>query len=251
MNLWDEINTARKEGRKATVCTVVKTTGSTPRKVGAKMLVFEDGAISGSIGGGMLEKKCIDQALKQLVLGEPITCEYNLVKDLKMCCGGRVAIYFEPMLKNNILYIFGAGHTGQALAELAINQDFDICVFDDRPEYLEQVKMEGVETKLIDFSQDLSAIATNPNTYIVIMTYDHPTDRAILSVFAQKESAYLGMIGSQRKIIVTKKMLKNEQLASLGEIKKIDMPIGIPINAETPSEIAISVMAKLIEVKNG
>ena len=168
-----------------------------------------------------------------------------------MCCGGRVGIYFEPIMKKNNLYIFGAGHTGKALAKIAANLDFEITLFDDRKEYLDQVDVKNIKVRQIDFAKGLKNIKTDDHTYVVIMTYSHPVDRQILSYFIDKNLAYLGMIGSQRKIIVTKKMLKDEQHGTVRQINNIDMPIGLNIKAEEPEEIAVSILAKLIEVKNG
>ncbi len=251
MNLFNEIENIRKGNEKAVLCIIVQTTGSTPRKVGAKMIVKEDGSIIGTIGGGNLEKKVIEQAIVQMGLKAPDTFKYNLVKDLEMCCGGSVAVYFEPIMKSNTLYIFGAGHTGKALAEIAATLDFEIIVFDDRNEYLESIKTKNVKTKLLDFRKGLEDLKTNAHTYVVIVTYSHPLDRQILSHFVDKKLAYLGMIGSKRKIAVTKKMLKDQNFATVKQIAKIDMPMGIEIKAETPEEIAVSILAKLIAVKNG
>jgi xanthine dehydrogenase accessory factor len=251
MNLLNEISKAGENKLNSVLCLVVQTSGSTPRKIGSKMLVYEDGSISGSIGGGNIEKKVIEQAIVQLQEGKPATFKYNLVKDLEMCCGGRMAIYFEPIMKKNKLYIFGAGHTGEALAKYAVNFKFDISLFDDRKEYLEKIKLDDVEKVECNFSKPLKGIECDAQTYVVIMTYNHQVDREVLSYFAGKELAYLGMIGSMRKIEVTKKMLRDEQKVTVQQINKIDMPIGIDIKVEEPEEIAISVLAKLIDVKNG
>jgi len=251
MNLWDEIYKLKNSGQNAVLCTVVQTSGSTPRKPGAKMLVFQDKSIKGSIGGGNLEQKCIEQALIQLEEQIATTYKYNLLKDLEMCCGGSVAVYFEPIMQTNNLHIFGAGHTGQALSKIAADMNFEVHLYDDRQDYLDQSKNSQIKKKLINFESDLQSIKTTPTSYVVIMTYSHAADRLILSHFVEKELAYLGMIGSQRKVIVTKKKLKEEQRATVKEIDRIDMPMGININAKTPEEIAVSIMAKLISIKNG
>ncbi len=250
MNLFNEIENIRERGEQAILCIIVQTKGSTPRKVGAKMIVKEDGSILGTIGGGALEKKVIEQAIVQMKLNAPDTFKYNLVKDLEMCCGGSVAIYFEPIMKNNTLYIFGAGHTGKALAKIAVTLDFEVILFDDRIEYLENINVENVNTQILDFKKDLEKLNTDGQTYVAIMTYSHPLDRHILSHFIDKELAYLGMIGSKRKIAVTKKMLRDEKRATVKQISKIDMPMGIDINPEEPEEIAVSILAKLIAIKN-
>ncbi len=249
MNLFKAIQEIQARNEKAVLCFIVQTSGSTPRKIGAKMLVYADGKIRGTIGGGNLEKQVIKQALVQMKLGAATTLKYNLVKDLEMCCGGQIAIYFEPIMKKNELYIFGAGHTGEALAGMAIDLGFKVSLFDDRKEYLDQINIENVNLKLINFEKDLEEISTDDHSYVAIMTYSHPIDRDILSFFADKDLAFLGMIGSKRKIEVTKKMLKEKNI-STKLIDKINMPIGLNFKTDGPEEIAISILAKLIDVKN-
>jgi xanthine dehydrogenase accessory factor len=167
-----------------------------------------------------------------------------------MCCGGTVEIYIEPIMKKNRLYIFGAGHTGQALAKQAVNFDFEVVLIDDRKEYLDQCSIEDVSKMHLDFRQALAVLPFNLNTYICIMTYNHAIDRDILSFCVRKEFAYLGMIGSKRKIALTKKMFLEAGHVNEEEINKVDMPMGIDILAESPEEIAVSIMAKLIMVRN-
>jgi xanthine dehydrogenase accessory factor len=251
MNLLREIENIRKETVKAALCIIVQTKGSTPRKVGAKMIVKEDGSIIGTIGGGNLEKKVIENAIQQIDENEPKLFKHDLLHQHNMCCGGSVEIYIEPIQKMNKLYIFGAGHTGNALAKYAIDMDFDVYVIDDRVAYIEDINIEGINKMNLDYKKVLPSLPFDRNTYIVIMTYEHSHDRDILSYCIKQSYAYLGMIGSQRKVELTKKMFKEGKLATEKELKNIDMPMGISINAEGPEEIAISIMAKLISVKNG
>ena len=248
--LYHKIEEVRKEGKIAALCIIIQTKGSTPRKIGAKMLVYENASISGSIGGGNLEKKVIEQALVQMKLSVPDTFKYNLVKELEMCCGGSVAVYIEPIMKINRLYIFGAGHTGEALARIALTINFDVTLLDDRAEYIENIKINNLTTTVFDFEKDLENLKIDANTYVVIMTYSHPVDRQLLSYFVDKKLAYLGMIGSERKVVVAKKMLKDGEFASVKQLQEIDMPMGLAIKANGPEEIAVSILAKLIEVKN-
>jgi len=250
MNLFDKIEEIRGGDKKAALCIVVQTKGSTPRKVGAKMIVCEDGSIHGTIGGGNLEKKVIQNAIEQVKLNQPKLFKHDLLHQHNMCCGGSVEIYIEPIYKMKKLYIFGAGHTGVALASLANRLDFDVFVIDDRKEYLDEIDEKGVDKMNVDYKEALPFIPFDKNTYVVIMTYEHSYDRDILSYCIKNEVAYLGMIGSQRKIELTKKMFLEGGIANEKQIEKVDMPMGININAEGPEEIAISVLAKLIEVKN-
>lgn len=250
MNLLKEIETIRNSGVKAVLCIIVQTKGSTPRKMGAKMIVKEDSSIIGTIGGGNLEKKVIENALHLIEKDEPKLFKHDLLHQHNMCCGGSVEIYIEPIKKMNKLYIFGAGHTGNALAKYAIDMDYEVYVIDDRAAYINDIIIEGVNKMNLDYKKVLPSLPFDVNTYIVIMTYEHAYDRDILSYCIKQPHAYLGMIGSERKVKLTKKMFIEGKLATKTALEKIDMPMGIDINAEGPDEIAISILAKLIAVKN-
>lgn len=251
MNIFSEIEKVRKSGVDTVLCTIIHTKGSTPRKVGAKMLVLADGTIKGTIGGGNLEKAVINDALIQLNKNEPKLFKHDLLHQHNMCCGGTVEIFIEPIKKMKRLYIFGAGHTGQALAKYALPLDFEIFVIDDRKEYIDQLKEVSAINKLhVDYKKVLPTLPFDENTFVIILTYEHEIDRDILSYCIKKTHAYLGMIGSQRKIEMTKKMFLDAGIATNTQLKKVNMPIGKNILAETPDEIAISILAELIQVKN-
>jgi xanthine dehydrogenase accessory factor len=237
--------------KKAAYCLIVKTKGSTPRKVGAKMIVYEDGNINGSIGGGNLEKKVIENALHQIKKQEPKLFHHDLLHHHNMCCGGSVEIYIEPIQKMNRLYIFGAGHTGSALANFASKLNFDIFIIDDRKQYLDDINNKEINKLNIDYKKVLPSLPFDENTYIVIMTYDHSHDRDILAYCLKQPYAYLGMIGSKRKITLTKRKFVEGKIATKKELEKVDMPMGMNIKADGPDEIAISLLAKLISIKNG
>ncbi len=249
-DLYSEIALARQQNVDVAICTIVATKGSTPRKMGAKMLVYADGRISGSIGGGNLEKQVIENAKRQIGNNEPSLSTHDLLHQHSMCCGGSVTIYIEPIQKMNRLYIFGAGHTGHALAKFASNLDFNIFVVDDRKEYADQIEIDGVDKLTLDFKTVLPSLPFDENTFIVIVTYEHEIDREILAYCLNQPHAYLGMIGSQRKVELTKKMFVDAGIASIEALEKVDMPMGYNIGAQAPEEIAVSILAKLIEVKN-
>lgn len=236
--------------QRSALCIIVETKGSTPRKTGTKMRVFDDGKIEGTIGGGSFEKKVIEDALKQIKCGTPRLFEHHLLQEHEMCCGGSIKVYIEPVVPKKQLYIFGAGHVGQELALLAHQANFDVTVIDDRKEYLDQVADGQIKTELVSFEQALGRIQFTENTFIAILTYRHDIDRMILRYCLKRDWAYLGFIGSQRKIIITKKMIVEENLATMEDLERVDMPIGLPIGAETPFEIAVSIISKMISVKN-
>jgi len=248
--IFDKIVELEKENKAAALCTIINTKGSTPRKVGAKMIVYVDGKIFGTIGGGELEKSVIKQALEIIKTKHPQIFRHDLLHQHNMCCGGTVELFIEPIMKKNKLYIFGAGHVGKALSHYAKDFEFEVVMIDDRKEYLDEVKEEGINKMNLGYKQALQLLPFDQQTYICIVTYSHPIDREILAYCIKKPHAYLGMIGSVRKIAMTKKMFSEGLEMTEEELDEVDMPMGLNIHAETPEEIAISILSKLIEVKN-
>lgn len=249
-NIYRKLSQIGKDEREAALCVIVKSSGSTPRKAGAKMIVYDDGTIAGSIGGNSLEKKTIEHALEIIREKKPGLYEYNLVNDLGMCCGGSVMVYIEPLIKTKQLFIFGAGHVGKALAEFAVKTDFDVTLIDDREEMFDKISDEEIK-KIKTFSPSvIEKPSTTKNTFIVIVTYNHSLDRQILKICLKKNFGYLGMMGSKRKILMTKRILLGDENIHEEDLSKVDMPVGIDIHAHTPEEIAVSILAKLIQVRN-
>jgi xanthine dehydrogenase accessory factor len=249
-DIYNEILKASNSNFKAALCTVINTKGSTPRKTGAKMLVYEDGTIIGTIGGGDLEKNVISEAIEIINKQEASIFKHDLLHQHGMCCGGVVEIFIEPIMKIRRLFIFGAGHTGQALAKFANDSGFEVFLIDDRKQYIEECRVEGINKMHLEHSAALQALPFDKNTYVVITTYSHQIDRDILAYCVKKDWAYLGMIGSKRKVNTTKKMFIDSNIGSEDELSKIHMPIGVEISAETPEEIAVSILAELIKSKN-
>jgi len=148
------------------------------------------------------------------------------------------------------LYIFGAGHIGKALAGYATGLGFHPFLFDQREGIFESWSLSGGETQTGDFLQIIDSLNFDKNTYVVIVTPQHESDEKVLFACSTHKFAYLGMIGSKRKVAeISKKAIENNVMTA-GLLAKIDMPIGIPFAAETPAEIAISIVAKMIDVKN-
>ena len=235
----------------AVLCLVTNTSGSTPRKAGSKMLVLGDGSIKGTIGGGSVEFQVIQDALKLLTTGEPMVKTYHLEDDLQMHCGGTMQVYFEGIGCSPKLYIFGGGHIGKALAGYAYGLGFSPTVFDQRNGIFDswELDLPGIETRIGNYLQIIEKTIFDKNSYIVIVTPKHEFDETILLACAPCEYAYLGMIGSKRKVAeIRNKALENNVLTA-EILSKIDMPIGLPFAAETPAEIAISIAAKMIDVK--
>lgn len=214
------------------------------------MIVYPDGSIYGTVGGGSLEKKVISQALEVIASRQMNRTSHQLVNQLGMCCGGTVEILIEPVLNKVDLYIFGAGHVGMALAKYASDFDFRVTVIDQRPEYTEDVEIPGIVINCSHHSDALLQLAFSEQTFVVIVTHDHAIDREILDITLTRPHHYIGMIGSERKVAIAKKNLEGSGRFSSEQLDSVDMPIGIEMLAITPNEIAISILAKLIDQKN-
>ncbi|MEE9443590.1 MAG: XdhC family protein [candidate division Zixibacteria bacterium] len=253
IDIYKEIVRNREEGRLFVVVTIVRTSGSSPRKTGAKMIVFPDGSILGTIGGGLFEKQVIDDCLSLLK-----NCNRYLLKKYRfskngpdatgMHCGGEAEVYMEVNTRPNKLIIFGAGHVGGELASLARRFEFSITVIDSRRELLDKLD-RNTNVILTDeyYSDNLPDI--DDASYVVIVTSSHESDLAVLKNILKQNFAYLGMIGSKSKI--NKVFTKLEQDGFTKEqIGKIHSPIGLDIGAEGPAEIALAIMAEIVKIKN-
>ncbi|MFW9905289.1 MAG: XdhC family protein [Candidatus Thorarchaeota archaeon] len=242
--------------------TVIEVSGSTPQRVGAKMIVDSLGNhLWGTIGGGTIEKLALKEAQAQIRKKTPLLKEYELTEEGEkatgMLCGGKMSLFYDILGIGTKVYIFGAGHISQRIVPLLTSLGFWTIVIDDRKEYLqESFKNSNVaETLVGNFPQIIDTIEFEKDSYIVILTYSHDLDEKILRYFltTRKEEIknwkYLGMIGSKRKV----KEIFN-RLVSQGidpkQLEKVHAPIGIPIGSQTPEEIAVSIAAEIIKVRN-
>ncbi len=249
--IWQKIAQIRQQRRKAALCTIVQARGSTPRKSGSKLLVVEDGQFFGTIGGGDLEYNVIEQAKTVLQTDKPVLLEYNLAKDLKMACGGHVKVFIEPILPPDQLILFGAGHVSKAIANFAQDLDFEIVVVDPRKNVIDSWNLVK-NTKFVNhsFEKAFDYLKFDKQTYICSLAYTHEQDLKIAALALKKQFAYLGVIASKNKARKISKALEQQYGYSLEQIKQIDMPMGIPLNVETPAEIAISILAKIVDLRN-
>lgn len=248
-SVFQKVEEARNSCTPAALCIVTGTTGSTPRKAGSKMIVYADGSIYGTIGGGGIEKEIIAQAVKVISDGNAIHMDFQLEKDLGMHCGGKMGVFIEPVCTSRKLFIFGAGHIGKALAKFAFDLDFSVHVIDPRPEMFDE-SFKNCGQIVQDFVPAASSIESDASSFIVIVTPKHVFDEDVVAAVARKPHAYLGMIGSSRKVALLRKRFLEENILTEAELDAVDMPIGLKIGAETPAEIAISILSKMIAVRN-
>jgi xanthine dehydrogenase accessory factor len=251
LEIIDDLNSVQKKQIPAVLCIVTATTGSTPRKAGSKMIVYQDGTSIGTIGGGSIEYQVIKDAIALISEGGNIEVKkFNLLEDLSMQCGGSMEIYFEPIACLPKLYIFGGGHIGKALSGYASGLGFRPVVIDPRQGIFENWSLSVGDLINEDYLETAQSIDFSENTYIVIVTHQHEYDEKLLYFCAPKKFAYLGMIGSRRKVGEISKRAIEAGILTPEMISGVDMPIGIPFAAETPAEIAVSIIAKIIDVKN-
>jgi xanthine dehydrogenase accessory factor len=234
--------------------TVVDTAGSVPQDRGAKMIVTAEGLRFGTVGGGKVETKAIAEA-QQMIRGEIADntrfVQWNLAKDVGMTCGGVVKLYFEAHNAGRWrVWVFGAGHVANALITLLVHFDCHITCVDPRPEWLEKLPRSPKLTPV--HSDDMkSLVKTIPDdAFVVLMTMGHTTDKPILlEILRTRRFPYLGVIGSDAKANILKREIAEEGLPPEAQ-RAFYCPIGIDLGSNHPYEIALSVIAQLVSVRD-
>jgi xanthine dehydrogenase accessory factor len=242
-------------GEAAALVTIVSTTGSTPQRVGAKMLVFGDGRIVGTIGGGCYENDAFGKAREAIRSRRPQLVHYELDDDFAqetgLICGGQMDVYIEPIEPSPELFVIGAGHVGLHLARLAHEVGFRVHVVDDREKFANAERFPtAVEIVVDDIPAWIARANLPPHAYAVIVTRGHTNDLEALRALAPRELRYLGLIGSRAKVARIYEALVDDQMAP-DALARVHAPIGLDIGAVTPQEIAVSILAELIAVKHG
>ncbi|MBU1009382.1 MAG: XdhC family protein [Bacteroidetes bacterium] len=237
-------------GKAFVLCILTESSGSTPRKAGAKMLVFADSSSQGTIGGGAIEMQVKKDALEIMQAGGATKRKYILEEDVQMRCGGAIEVYFEPFGPPLPLIIFGAGHVGREVGTLAASYGFSITYIDHRPEIFNEFDASQANCVTGDYLVQAGKFTENTRAFIVICTPEHHWDEGLVALLARHPFAYVGMMGSKRKVAEIRQRLLSSNTLSSELIDKVDMPIGIPMHAETPREIALSIVARLVDVKN-
>src|SRR5947208_13151072 len=209
---------ALERGEMAALVTIVSTTGSTPQRVGAKMLVFADGRIVGTIGGGCYENDAFWKAREAIKTRRTELVHYELSDDFAqetgLICGGQMDVYIEPIEPSPELYVIGAGHVGFHLARLAHEVGFRVHVIDDREKFANAERFPtAVEIVVEDVPAWIARAAIPAHAYAVIVTRVHPTDLEALRALAPRELRYLGLIGSRAKVARIYEQLVEDKMA--------------------------------------
>jgi xanthine dehydrogenase accessory factor len=253
IDIYERIVSFRSRGIRAVLATIIARNGATPRKPAAKMLIDEAGGLVGTIGGGSIESRVIEVAPEIIRSGNPKILSFNLSgkspEENALVCGGVMEVYLEPIIPETILYIFGAGHVGKALAEIARFAGFNVAVVDDREEYANIRRIPQAHAFYVDeWEKVLSRIKVTDNSYIFISTREHHLDELCLRFALQSSAKYIGMLGSRKKIRLLKEYIEEQGIAP-DEFQRVSVPVGFDIGAETPEEIAISIAAELVAAR--
>jgi xanthine dehydrogenase accessory factor len=239
----------KESGRGAALCTVIRTTGSVPRREGAKMLVYPEGRTINTVGGGELEARVISRALEVIAGRQPAVVTIPLVDPERGdagVCGGEMEVFVEPILPEPTVLVVGCGHVGREVASLAKWLGFRVAVTDDRIEFCNAEWIPGADRYLPGLIPEaLSGFEITDQTYIAAVTRGVKADTAALPFLLRSQAPYVGVIGSRRRWTVAV-----EELRELGVadelIGRAHAPIGLDIGAETPREIAVSIMAEIL-----
>lgn len=252
--VYEAILEAQQTGEPAALATVIAVSGSVPRHVGSKMLIRPDASFVGTVGGGAMESRVIAEALLVLQDGQARRPTYAL-NDIGAgdpgICGGTLEVFIEPIAVAPTLVVIGVGHVGKALAELGKWAGFRVIVSDDRAEYCNPQfipQMDGyVLCKPGEVAQQVKMHA---QTYVAAVTRGLPVDIHLIPALLTTNAPYIGLIGSRRRWALTIKALK-EQGVSDDLLRRVRAPIGLELEAETPKEIAVSIIAEIIMLRRG
>jgi len=250
--MWDWIGKLKDistSGEAAVLVTVVKCAGSTPRSVGAKMLVLRGGEVFGTIGGGKLELLAIEEAKRCFADPTPKTSLFPLCIKTGQCCGGSVEVLMEVINQGPRLYLFGAGHVGQAVCQTLTGTPFHIHLIDERAAWLHAAGLPPGVIKHQESWQDFFAKAEwdKAATYVSVMTHSHAVDEDIIAAAVEKPARFIGLIGSKTKWDRFQMRLQARGIDQ-DALNRVACPLGIDIGGKAPKEVAISLAAQLLKI---
>jgi xanthine dehydrogenase accessory factor len=217
------------------------------------MLIREDGSISGTIGGGCLEAEVWQQAMEVMKAEKPKTVHMDLTgrkaEEAGMICGGVMDLYIEPIVPNPVVTIFGGGHISLFVSRISVMVGFKVVVIDDRPQFANKERFPEADQVIAEeFPFVFEKLAVNRASYLVIVTRGHAYDEEVLEWALTTEARYIGMIGSRKKIQTVYTHLQEKGIAA-EKIERVHAPIGLSIGALTPEEIAVSILAEMIQIR--
>lgn len=252
LELLDIIQNEIRENRKVCYAFIINQEGSSPRGVGTSMIIKQDGSIFGTIGGGSVEystmieaKNCIEKKISKTISFDIEIKDKDKIKKV-----GSVEVFIKTYLPQKRLILAGAGHVAHSLYKFALISGFSVVVFDNRDEILTKDKYpNAIELIIGDVADHLKNYKLDENDYLVIASGSTKEDEAILKVVIQEKLAYIGMLGSKKKIESIRKNLINQNISE-DQLNKVYAPIGLDLNGETPEEVALSIISEIVLVKN-
>jgi xanthine dehydrogenase accessory factor len=247
-DVWRALARWRTERRRFVLATVTGSRGFTPRKPGAHMLIGEGGTSVGTVGGGAIELEVCRTAADLLFRGGTAEVRRHLTQELGMCCGGAMTVFLEVVECAPRLYVFGAGYIAKPLAAIAAGCGFEVTVADARPAWASPERFPTSALCLRPPEEAVHDLALEAADYAVVMTHDHAVDQRVVEQLLSRPLKFVGMIGSlakQRKFALR---LRARGFAP-EDIARLRTPLGAPIGAQTPEEIAVSVISELIQTR--
>ena len=239
------------QGGRGALATVTRTSGSTPQRPGARLLLRPDGTALGTVGGGAIEQAVIEELHDVRRTNQARYVTHELGYDLGMCCGGRMELFLEPIESAPRLVLFGAGHIARPTAALARNVGFEVSVVDEREELNTEERFPGCTRQLISPTSFLRGRPLTPRDWLVIVTHDHRLDEETLALALGLGLGprYIGLVGSRRKVFRLMQRIgaRQGQLA----LDRVYAPVGLDIGAIGPEEIAVSIVGELVALRRG
>jgi len=243
---------AAQKGQNYAFATIVESTKKgTPQKQGAKMVVLEDGSAYGTIGGGRNEKAAQKECLQAIKTGQTALVEYEFYGGPdQSVCGGKTKVFIEPTLAQKHFILCGGGHIGLPLSVIAKMLNFKVTVLDNRKEFAKKSRFPHVNKIMLgNHVKSLARLSINSDTYIMIVTQGNEFDFQCLKSAIKSEAGYIGVISSKAKRIKFLTRLKKARI-SPKNLKRIHIPAGIDIGAMAPEEIAVSIAAEMVAIRN-
>jgi xanthine dehydrogenase accessory factor len=253
MDVFEELVRLRNLGRKCALATIVEARGSIPSYESAKILVRDDGSMTGTIGGGCVEAEVWNAAREVIETEKPKRLAFNLGQDAAydngLICGGQIEVFVEPVLPLPRAFIFGGGHISKSLSKVANLAGFTTVIVDDRESFASRERFPEAEAVHAGEYEDvIPTLPINETSYVVIVTRGHRDDMRVLKLAISTPARYIAMIGSKRKVLNVVRELGKEGIPREA-FDRLHAPMGLDIGAISPEEIAVSVAAEMIAVR--
>ena len=236
-------------GQAGALATVVQVSGSTPREAGARLLLRADGSAVGTIGGGAIGRAVLEALKDVQQRGVARLMNWDLGRDLGMCCGGSMELFLEPIGATPRLWLCGAGHVAQPTAALARSVGFEVVVVDEREAWNTPERFPECRCEHEDPAEVVRRAALGARDWILITSHDHRLDEEVLRAALQTTARYIGLVGSRRKVyrLLQRIALRQGTL----DTSRLYAPVGLNLGALTPEEIAVSILAEIVALRHG